>query len=97
MGGCGAPDQDAPVSIGTGETVIQGRVVRAGAGVPSAYVRLLDRGGDFTGEVQTGTSGGFRFFAAPGAWTLKVLAPGGSGERTVTATQGVTEVTLELA
>ena len=28
-------------------------------------------------EVPLGEDGGFRFFAAPGDWTLRVLAPGG--------------------
>jgi hypothetical protein len=27
--------------------------------------------------VPLGEDGGFRFFAAPGDWTLRVLAPGG--------------------
>jgi len=47
--------------------------------------------------VPLGDDGGFRFFAAPGSWTLRVLAPGGvRAERTVSADVGqVTE--LEVA
>ena len=37
-----------------------------GRPVRRAYVRLLDRTGEFTAEVPTGASGDFRFFAAPG-------------------------------
>jgi hypothetical protein len=39
--------------------------------------------------VPLGSDGGFRFFAAPGTWTVRVLAPGGlSGDQSVTADTG---------
>ena len=62
------------------ESVIQGVVTRAsddGQSQPvgNAYVRLLDRTGEFTAEVPTSATGHFRFFAAPGEWTLRTLAP----------------------
>src|SRR6476469_4328564 len=57
------------------EAVVQGQVVRDGAPVPNAYVRLLDRSGEFTAEVPTSASGHFRFFAGEGEWTLRTLAP----------------------
>ena len=57
------------------EAVIQGRVLRGGDPVAGAYVRLLDSGGEFTAEVPTSATGQFRFFAAPGEWTLRTLAP----------------------
>ena len=62
------------------EAIIQGQVVRAGSGgqaepVGNAYVRLLDRTGEFTAEVPTSATGHFRFFAGPGDWTLRTLAP----------------------
>jgi hypothetical protein len=62
------------------ESVIQGVVTRATADgqsqpVGNAYVRLLDRSGEFTAEVPTSTTGHFRFFAAPGEWTVRTLAP----------------------
>ena len=62
------------------EAVIQGQVLRrteAGAGEPvgNAYVRLLDRTGEFTAEVPTSATGHFRFFAGAGEWTLRTLAP----------------------
>jgi uncharacterized GH25 family protein len=99
---CGAPVQGGgrvPAGVdATKETVIQGQVVRDGAPVPSAYVRLLDSGGEFTAEVVAGDNGDFRFFAAPGSWTVRGLAPGGvAGEQKVEADTGITTVHLELA
>ncbi len=57
------------------EAVIQGQVTREGEPVPNAYVRLLDRTGEFTAEVPTSATGHFRFFAGDGEWTLRTLAP----------------------
>ncbi len=57
------------------EAVIQGQVVRDGEPVGNAYVRLLDRTGEFTAEVPTSATGHFRFFAGEGQWTLRTLAP----------------------
>ena len=57
------------------EAVIQGQVVRGEEPVGNAYVRLLDRTGEFTAEVPTSATGHFRFFAGEGDWTLRTLAP----------------------
>ena len=80
----------------TTQTIIQGVVLKAGDdGVPNgtpagnAHVRLLDRDGEFTAELPTNLQGQFRFFAAPGVWTLVVQAPGARVEQQVTAAQGV--------
>ena len=45
-----------------------------------------------------GEDGGFRFFAAPGEWTLRVLAPGGvRAERSVSADIGqITKVEVAV-
>ncbi len=81
----------------TKEAVIQGRVLRGGRAVSSAYVRLLDATGEFTAEVPTSATGHFRFFAGDGQWTLRTLAPGASEDRVVKAARGsVTEVDVEL-
>ena len=48
------------------EAIIQGQVVRGSDPVGNAYVRLLDRSGEFTAEVPTSATGHFRFFAGPG-------------------------------
>jgi hypothetical protein len=71
------------------QAVVEGRVTRSGEAVPVGYARLLNEGGDFVAEVPLGTDGGFRFFAAPGSWTLRVLAPGGiRAEQVVSAATG---------
>ncbi|HEY3000810.1 MAG TPA: DUF1416 domain-containing protein [Kribbellaceae bacterium] len=57
------------------EAVIQGQVLRGDEPVSRAFVRLLDATGEFTAEVPTSATGHFRFFAAPGTWTLRTLAP----------------------
>ena len=95
---CGAPEQGSSlegVEV-AGQTVIQGQVVRDDAPVASAYVRLLDASGEFTAEVVTSANGDFRFFAAPGEWTLRALATGAQGECAVSADVGVTTVQVEL-
>jgi hypothetical protein len=96
---CGAPAQGLSVEgIDVAkETVIQGAVVRESEPVGGAYVRLLDGTGEFTAEVVTSATGQFRFFAAPGEWTVLALAPGARGEATVNATRGeVSEVRLAV-
>jgi hypothetical protein len=63
----------------------------------AGYVRLLDGGGEFTAEVPTSATGQFRFFAAPGSWTLRALVPGATVDRAVVAQQGdLTEVAIAV-
>lgn len=99
--GCAAPDQSAPLS-GVDlakETVITG-VVRAGGSeepVAGAYVRLLDGGGEFAAEVVSSPDGVFRFFAAPGSWTVRALSRQGDGGAEVTADRGVNEVAVTVS
>jgi len=72
------------------ESVIQGVVTHDEQPVGNAYVRLLDRTGEFTAEVPTSATGHFRFFAAPGEWTLRTLAPKADVvDKKVVAQQGV--------
>jgi len=80
------------------EAVVQGVVTHQGEPVSPAYVRLLDRSGEFTAEVPTSATGQFRFFAAPGEWTLRTLAPRHEPvDRTVVAQLGeVTEVQISV-
>ena len=96
---CGSPVQGSSagaVDVGS-ETVIQGVVTAGGSPVPGAYVRLLDGGGEFTAEVVTSPAGEFRFFAAPGGWTLRALSPRGNAETAVTASAGAaTDAVLTL-
>jgi len=99
--GCAAPDQSAPIPASVDlekETVITGIVTNAdGDAVGGAYVRLLDSSGEFTAEVVTSPQGVFRFFAAPGSWTLRALSRHGNGDLSVDATRGVNEVGLGVA
>ena len=99
--GCAAPDQSAPIPAGVDlekETVITGVVSTAdGEAVGGAYVRLLDSSGEFTAEVVSSPEGVFRFFAAPGSWTLRALSRSGNGDLTLDATRGVNEVGLSVA
>jgi Protein of unknown function (DUF1416) len=79
-------------------TVIQGVVLRDSEPVAGAYVRLLDKAGEFVAELPTSATGHFRFFAAPGKWKLRTLAANtATAERTVEARQGsVAEVVVTL-
>jgi hypothetical protein len=78
------------------QTVIQGQILRDGSSdsvpngtaVANGHVRLLDASGEFTAEVPTNSEGQFRFFAAPGSWTLVVQAPGARVEQQLIAAQG---------
>ena len=99
---CGAPDQGTDLSTEgidvAKETVIQGVVTGGdGAPVPSAFVRLLDSTGEFTAEVVSSATGQFRFFAAPGDWTVRALHAQGTGQAEVSASQGVNQASLVLA
>ena len=100
--GCGAPAGGVSVSAATGtlvdQAVVEGRVTREGTPVSTGYARLLGTGDEFVAEVPLGDDGGFRFFAAPGSWTLRVLAPRGvRAERSVEADHGqVTKVEVAL-
>ncbi|WP_433222351.1 DUF1416 domain-containing protein [Microtetraspora malaysiensis] len=74
--GCAAPEQTVALPAGidlSTQSVIQGVVSGAG----TAYARLLDHSGEFTGEVVVSDEGIFRFFAAPGQWTVRIIAGGG--------------------
>ena len=97
---CGAPEQTPTLPAGIDletETVIYGVVSKDEIPVPGAYVRLLDATGEFTAEVVTSATGDFRFFAAPGKWTLSVLHRDGKVRRDVQAVQpGLVQVPLNL-
>lgn len=99
--GCAAPDQSAPIPETVDlakETVITGVVCPEGSNQPvaGAYVRLLDAGGEFAAEVVSSPDGVFRFFAAPGKWTVRALSRQGSGDASVLAERGVTEVRVSV-
>ncbi|KHF44509.1 hypothetical protein MINT15_13910 [Saccharomonospora viridis] len=68
-----------------GQVVVTGKVTGADGPLGGAFVRLLDGNGEFTGEVQASPEGDFRFYAAPGTWTVRALHRTGSGEASVRA------------
>ena len=99
---CSAPKQGQtlPASVDLEkETVITGRVVdRDGQAVGGAFVRLLDSSDEFTAEVVASATGDFRFFAAPGSWTLRALSAAGNGDAVVTPSgAGIHEVDVKIA
>ncbi|MBO0839592.1 MAG: DUF1416 domain-containing protein [Sciscionella sp.] len=84
--GCGAPAQAPVQQADVGDQVVLAGVVHGSAGpVGGAYVRLLNADGEFAGEVQASADGDYRFYAAPGDWTVRALHRTGNGEATVTA------------
>src|ERR1700740_2282660 len=88
--GCGAPAGGvaAPATAGS-QAVVEGKVTREGSAVSTGYARLLGTVNECVPGVRLGSEGGFRFFAAPGSWKLRVLAPGGvREERSVQADYG---------
>ncbi|CAL9668577.1 DUF1416 domain-containing protein [Saccharothrix sp. NPDC042600] len=83
--GCGAPVQGVEVEVGSGEVVLTGKVSDSSGPVGGAFVRLLDASGEFTAEVVSSPQGDFRFYAAPGTWTIRALHRSGNGQASVSA------------
>ena len=77
MSDCGAPEQSLDLPVGTNIT---------------DFVRLLDGTGEFTAEVVSSSAGDFRFYAAPGSWTVRALSRVGNGQASVQAVLGVSPV-----
>lgn len=75
------------VNVST-QSVIQGVISKDGAPAKVGYVRLLDPTDEFVAEVPVSQQGEFRFFAAPGKWTVVALVPGGTSRTTVEAHLG---------
>ncbi|HEY0932837.1 MAG TPA: DUF1416 domain-containing protein [Trebonia sp.] len=75
---CGAPAGGVTITKdkASNQAVIEGQVLSGGVPLSRGYARLLGTGDEFVAEVPLGEDGGFRFFAAPGEWVLRVLAPG---------------------
>ncbi len=96
---CGSPAQTVEMPDGVDTTtacVIQGTVTSGGGPVAGAFVRLLDAGGEFTAEVVASDEGFYRFFAAPGEWTVRALSRAGNGTGTVTAQVGISPLDVRV-
>ncbi len=99
---CAAPRQGEPVDTALeagadGATVIDGAVGDPAGPVAGAYVRLLDRTGEFVAEVVSGPRGEFRFHVVPGEWTVRALAPGVRAQETLCAVPGLNWLEVRLA
>lgn len=93
---------DSPSQAGVdyqSETVIAGRVLDdSGQTVGGASVRLLDDTQEFTAELIASANGDFRFFAAPGTWTVRALSRVGQGDVTVAPKgAGIHEIDIKVA
>ncbi len=61
-------------------------------------MRLLARSDGFAAEVVASATGDFRFFAAPGTWTLRALSSAGNGDASVAPSgAGIHEVDVKVA
>ncbi|RKT51539.1 DUF1416 domain-containing protein [Saccharothrix australiensis] len=96
--GCGAPVQGVDIAVGADEVVLTGKVSTPEGPVGGAFVRLLDSSGEFTAEVVSSPEGDFRFYAAPGTWTIRALHRSGNGQASVSADgPGVHPVSVSVA
>ncbi|MEP6560091.1 MAG: DUF1416 domain-containing protein [Nakamurella sp.] len=97
---CAPPEQGlglpAGVDIAT-QSVVQGKVRSDSAPIAGAFVRLLDSTGEFTAEVVTSADGDFRFFAAPGSWTVRALSRSGNGQTSAEIGLGYNELNIALS
>lgn len=96
---CAAPEQTADLPAGvdvTGQSVVQGKVLTGSDPVAGAFVRLLDSTGEFTAEVVTSATGDFRFYAAPGSWTVRALSRAGNGHASADVSVGINQLDIVL-
>jgi hypothetical protein len=97
---CAPPEQGTDIPAGvdiTEQSVVQGKVLAGSAPVAGAFVRLLDSTGEFTAEVVTSPAGDFRFYAAPGPWTVRALSRSGNGQASADVRLGINRLDIVLA
>jgi glyoxylase-like metal-dependent hydrolase (beta-lactamase superfamily II)/rhodanese-related sulfurtransferase len=94
----GVPVTVVPAVDPSRQAIVTGVLTAHGRPLRAAWVRLLDQGGEFVGEVVTGENGGFCFYVTPGQWVVRALSSFGVIERAVRARLGEpTTVALEAA
>ncbi len=96
---CAAPEQTSTISAGIDvdqQYVVQGKVLAGAQPVVGAFVRLLDAAGEFTAEVVTSPGGDYRFYAAPGSWTVRALSRAGNGQSSGDVHPGINELDIVL-
>jgi Protein of unknown function (DUF1416) len=97
---CAPPEQGQDIPAGVDiatQAVVQGKVLADAVPVAGAFVRLLDSTGEFTAEVVTSATGDFRFFAAPGSWTVRALSRSGNGQNSAEVSLGINDLDIVLA
>lgn len=97
---CGSPTQtvDLPAGVDTtSASIIQGVVFGDSGPVPGAFVRLLDGSDEFAAEVVTSAEGHYRFFAAPGDWTVRALSRSGNGSEQISLQIGIHQLDVQIA
>jgi hypothetical protein len=97
---CAAPEQGAAIPAGVDtdqQAIVQGKILTGANPVHGAYVRLLDATGEFTAEVVTNPTGDYRFYAAPGTWTVRALHRTGNGGTDTTITHGINNLDITLS
>jgi Protein of unknown function (DUF1416) len=96
---CGSPNQTVELPVGidtTNASIIQGTVFADNGPVSGAFVRLLDGTGEFTAEGVSNADGYYRFFAAPGDWTVRALSRSGNGTETLQSQIGIHQVDVQV-
>ena len=96
---CAPPEQGLDVPAGVDvdqQSVVQGKVLAGSDPVGGAFVRLLDSTGEFTAEVVTSAAGDFRFYAAPGSWTVRALSRSGNGQTNADVRVGIKRLDVVL-
>ena len=96
---CAPPEQTVALPVGvdiTEQSVVQGKVLTGSEPVGGAFVRLLDSTGEFTAEVVTSAGGDFRFYAAPGSWTVRALSRAGNGQASADVAVGINQLDIVL-
>ncbi len=78
--------------------VVNGSVLREGAPMEGAYVRVLGPSGEFVNERRTGPEGTFKLHLTPATWTFIAFGPGTPRvERAVTVEAGADqEISFDL-
>ena len=78
--------------------VVVGKVLREGAPMDGAYVRVMGPSGEFVNERRTGADGTFKLHLTADTWTFVAFGPGTRRiERTVTVEPGKDpDLTFEL-
>ena len=76
---------------------VTGTVLRHGAPMEGAYVRVLGPSGEFVNERRTGSDGTFTLHLTAATWTFIAFGPGTARiERSVTLPEGVDDLSFEL-